>query len=186
MLQPAHVGHLAMLRSLIRQGAQDGSFDRELVRRPPKRKSSSPSSGARSSGATSSKKAAAAASRPLPFRATCSGPTTATRVPSRSGSDLSRNRGRLRAVARGCRPGSRGGGHGRQLLTALFATPQGQKTYVVRVQRGSRYAPALQHLLHDFGFDWSAIRFASAGICAPTHRPTSPRAFATPSTRAAR
>ena len=30
MLQPAHVGHLAMLRSLIRQGAQDGSFDREL------------------------------------------------------------------------------------------------------------------------------------------------------------
>ena len=30
MLQPAHVGHLAMLRSLIRQGAQDGSFDPEL------------------------------------------------------------------------------------------------------------------------------------------------------------
>ena len=30
MLQPAHVGHLALLRSLIRQGAADGSFDREL------------------------------------------------------------------------------------------------------------------------------------------------------------
>ena len=30
MLQPAHIGHLAMLRSLIRQGAQDGNFDPEL------------------------------------------------------------------------------------------------------------------------------------------------------------
>src|SRR4029434_7979234 len=30
MLQPAHVGHLAMLRSLIREGAKDGSFDKEL------------------------------------------------------------------------------------------------------------------------------------------------------------
>jgi hypothetical protein len=31
MLQPAHVGHLALLRSLIRQGAADGSFDRDLA-----------------------------------------------------------------------------------------------------------------------------------------------------------
>jgi hypothetical protein len=25
---------------------------------------------------------------------------------------------------------------------------------VLRVQRGSRYVPALQHLLMDFGFNW--------------------------------
>jgi len=50
--------------------------------------------------------------------------------------------------------GARGGGHGRQLLAALFATPQGQKTWVLRVQRGSRYVSALQHLLNDFGFTW--------------------------------
>ena len=31
MLQPAHVGHLALLRSLIREGAAEGSFDRELA-----------------------------------------------------------------------------------------------------------------------------------------------------------
>ena len=44
------------------------------------------------------------------------------------------------------------GYHGRSLLAALFATAQGQKTYIVRVQRGSRYVNALQHLLTDFGF----------------------------------
>ena len=49
--------------------------------------------------------------------------------------------------------GVRGGGHGRALLAALFATAQGQKTWIVRVQRGSRYVAALQHLLHDFGFN---------------------------------
>src|SRR4030095_11246190 len=31
MLQPAHVGHLPILRSLIRDGASRGSFDRELA-----------------------------------------------------------------------------------------------------------------------------------------------------------
>src|SRR5438067_2394836 len=31
VLVPAHVGHLAMLRSLIRQGAAEGSFDRALA-----------------------------------------------------------------------------------------------------------------------------------------------------------
>src|SRR5437762_12431656 len=31
MLQPAHVGHLALLRALIREGAAEGSFDRGLA-----------------------------------------------------------------------------------------------------------------------------------------------------------
>ena len=31
MLRPAHIGHLAMLRSLIRDGARDGSFQPELA-----------------------------------------------------------------------------------------------------------------------------------------------------------
>jgi len=35
MLEPANVRHLAMLRSLIRQGAQDGSFDRQLAEASP-------------------------------------------------------------------------------------------------------------------------------------------------------
>lgn len=47
---------------------------------------------------------------------------------------------------------TRGGGHGRALLAALFATSPGQSTWIVRTQRSSRYANALQHLLADFGF----------------------------------
>jgi len=48
---------------------------------------------------------------------------------------------------------ARGGGQGRALLASLFATPPGQKTYSVRVQRDSRYINALQALLNEFGFN---------------------------------
>jgi hypothetical protein len=50
----------------------------------------------------------------------------------------------------------RGAGSGRALLEALFATPAGQKTYVVRVQRASRYLPQVTHLLQS-------MRFTSVG-----------------------
>jgi hypothetical protein len=46
----------------------------------------------------------------------------------------------------------RGGGHGKALLEALLDTPPGKKTWVVRIPRGSRYAAAVQHLLKPFGF----------------------------------
>ena len=49
--------------------------------------------------------------------------------------------------------GRRGGGQGRALLNALFATPPGKKTWVVRIPRGSRYGAAVQHLLKSYGFD---------------------------------
>ena len=48
---------------------------------------------------------------------------------------------------------ARGGGQGRALLASLFATPPGQKTYIVRVQRDSRHINALQNLLTEFGFN---------------------------------
>jgi hypothetical protein len=58
---------------------------------------------------------------------------------------------------------ARGGGQGRALLASLFATPPGQKTYIVRVQRDSRYVKQLQGLLNDFGFaaigDTSQLRW---------------------------
>ncbi len=49
--------------------------------------------------------------------------------------------------------GRRGGGQGRALLTALFATSPGKKTWVVRIPRGSRYGATVQHLLKSYGFD---------------------------------
>ncbi len=49
--------------------------------------------------------------------------------------------------------GERGNGNGRALLVALLATPPGQKTWVVRIPRESRYVIAVQHVLCDLGFD---------------------------------
>jgi hypothetical protein len=46
----------------------------------------------------------------------------------------------------------RGDGHGRALLEALLATPCGQETHVVRVQRASRYVPQVTHLLKSLSF----------------------------------
>ena len=153
MLQPAHVGHLAMLRSLIRQGAQDGSFDREL--------------GASSPDAeeffAKLKRALVTGYFVEEGR---SGQIDTVAVPGyvfwpdgkHSGSQPV-GFGLFRALEAGYELwlagldlGARGGGHGRALLAGLFATQQGQKTFVVRVQRSSRYVTALQHLLAEFGF----------------------------------
>jgi hypothetical protein len=49
--------------------------------------------------------------------------------------------------------GERGNGNGRALISALLATPPGQKTWVVRIPRDSRYATAVQRILYDLGFD---------------------------------
>lgn len=51
--------------------------------------------------------------------------------------------------------GRRGGGHGRALLDALFSTPPGKKTWVVRIPRASRYSAAVQHLLDSYGFEYA-------------------------------
>ena len=143
-----------MLRSLIRQGAQDGSFDREL-------------------GATSPEAEAffAKLKRALVtgyfVEEGRSGRIDTIAVPGYVFWPDDRNTGTqpvgfglFRAIEGGYELwlagldlGVRGGGHGRALLAALFATSQGQKTWIVRVQRGSRYVAALQHLLHDFGFN---------------------------------
>src|SRR4030095_6883964 len=134
MLQPAHVGHLAMLRSLIRQGAQDGSFDREL-------------------GASSPEAEAffAKLKRALVtgyfVEESRNGRIDTGAVPGdrvspddRSAGSAPVGFGLFRAIdggyelwLAGLDLGVRGGGHGRQLLAALFATPQGQKTWILLV-----------------------------------------------------
>ena len=39
------------------------------------------------------------------------------------------------------------------MLDALFATPPGRKTWVVRIPRDSRYRAAVEHLLGTHSFD---------------------------------
>jgi hypothetical protein len=154
MLQPAHVGHLAMLRALIRQGAADGSFDRDLG-------ASTPESEA---FFAQLKRALVSGYFVEEGR---SGKIDTVAVPGyvywpdgKHTGTAPVGFGLFRAIGAvgyelwlaGLDFGTRGGGHGRALLAALFATPPGQKTYVVRVQRGSRYVDAMQHVLADFGF----------------------------------
>jgi GNAT superfamily N-acetyltransferase len=44
-------------------------------------------------------------------------------------------------------PAWRGTGHGRRLLSALFDTPAGRRAWLVRVQRGNNSGAAMEHLL---------------------------------------
>ena len=142
-----------MLRSLIRQGAQEGSFDRELGASSPE------------SEAFFAKLKAALVSGYFVEEGR-SGKIDTVAVPGyvywpddRNSGSQPVGFGLFRAVEGGYELwlagldlGARGGGHGRALLAALFSTAQGQQTWIVRVQRGSRYVNALQRLLVEFGF----------------------------------
>ena len=153
MLEPANVRHLAMLRSLIRQGAQDGSFARELAAASPEAE------------AFFAKLKSALVTGYFVEEGR-SGKIDTVAVPGyvfwpegRNVGSQPAGFGLFRAIdggyelwLAGLDLGLRGGGHGRELLAALFATSQGQKTWIVRMQRESRYAPALAHLLGEFGF----------------------------------
>ena len=155
MLAPAHVGHLAMLRNLIREAAAEGSFDRGLAADTP----------------------AAVEFFARLKRALVSGyfveedPKTgrieSVAVPGYVFWPENQNSGTppagfglFRALDGGYELwlagldfGRRGDGHGRALLDALFSTPPGKKTWVVRIPRASRYSSIVQHLLGSYDFD---------------------------------
>ena len=154
MLQPAHVGHLALLRTLIRQGAADGSFDRDLAL---------DSAGAEEFFAKLKRALVAG----YFVEDVGSGKLATVAVPGYVFWPDDRHSGMppvgfglFRSIdgtayelwLAGLDLAARGGGQGRALLASLFATPPGQKTYIVRVQRNSSYIKALQGLLVEFGF----------------------------------
>jgi hypothetical protein len=155
MLAPAHVGHLAMLRSLIREGAAEGSFDRRLAADTP--------------GAVEffARLKRALVSGYFVEHDSKTGRLESVAVPGYVFWPDDRNSGMppvgfglFRALEggfelwlAGLELGRRGDGHGRTLLEALLGTPPGKKTWVVRIPRGSRYSGAVQHLLKPLGFD---------------------------------
>jgi hypothetical protein len=155
MLQPAHVGHLALLRALIREGAAEGSFDRELASDTPE------------SAAFFEKLKRALVTGYFVEEDLRSGKIETVAVPGYVFWPDDRHTGMapvgfglFRALEggyelwlAGLEFGRRGGGHGRALLESLFATTHGQKTYVVRVQRASRYVRQVAHLLGSLGFE---------------------------------
>src|SRR5436305_12488182 len=154
MLQPAHVGHLALLRSLIREGAAEGSFDRELAAESDE------------SADFFEKLKRALVTGYFVEQDPRSGRVETIAVPGYVFWPDDRHSGLppigfglFRALEggyelwlAGLEFTKRGGGHGRALLASLMSTPSGQKTYVVRMQRTSRYVQDVTHLLDTLGF----------------------------------
>ncbi len=166
-----------MLRSLIRQGAAEGSFDRALAADTP--------------GAVEffARLKRALVSGYFVEEDPSTGRVESVPVPGyvfwpdgRNSSTPPVGFGLFRALdagyelwLAGLEFERRGGGHGRALLEALLGTPPGKKTWVVRIPRGSRYAPVVQHLLAPFEFDhagdtarlrWFVRRSAPAAVSA--------------------
>ena len=158
MLRPATVVHLPILRTLIRDGAAAGSFDRGLAIESREAAQffahlrqalatgyfveEDPRTGGLSTVAVPGyvylPDTGAAANRPIGF-------------------------GLFKAVAdgyelwlTGVEGGWRGHGHGRALLDALLKTPPGRKAFVVRINAGGHESPAMAHLLQSFGY--SSVR----------------------------
>lgn len=155
MLAPAHVGHLAMLRALIRQAAAEGSFETSLAADTPQ------------SAEFFAKLKRALTHGYFAEEDPKTGRIESVAVPGyvfwpddRHSGTPPVGFGLFRAVdggyelwLAGLEFGRRGSGHGRALIDALFATPQGKKTWVVRIPRGSRYRATVQHLLRPHGFE---------------------------------
>jgi GNAT superfamily N-acetyltransferase len=149
MLAPAHAGHLPTLRALIRVGASEGSFDRELATISPE----SQLFFANLRQALQTGYFIVEDARGVIAREPASGyvywPADDAEGARPVGFGLFKAFGEfghelwLTAVD----PTWRGNGHGRRLLSALLATPAGRRAWIVRVQRGSDSAAAMEHLL---------------------------------------
>ena len=149
MLHPAHVGHLPVLRALIRDGAVRGGFDRELA------------TDSRESTMFFYNLRRALTTGYFIEEDPDTGDLTTVAVPGyvfhpdRDGAASHPiGFGLFKAIAigyelwlTGIEPAWRGHGHGRTMIGALLATPPGRRAYVVRVHRFGRDSAAMAHLL---------------------------------------
>jgi ribosomal protein S18 acetylase RimI-like enzyme len=153
MLRPAHIGHLALLRSLIRDAARDGAFDPELAWDSP------------ASDRFFSELRQALKTGYFVVANATTGALSTVAVPGYvywpdddAGSDpvgfgiFRALNGSYELWLAGLEASLRGKGHGKAMLAALFATPIGQKTRYMRVRRAAREASAITHLLAEHGF----------------------------------
>jgi GNAT superfamily N-acetyltransferase len=154
MLHPAHVGHLGVLRALIRDGAARGGFDRSLA------------TDSRESSLFFSNLRRALTTGYFIEEDPATGDLKTVAVPGYvyhpdRGGGASRpiGFGLFKAIPEGFElwltgvdPAWRGHGHGRAMVGALLGTPAGRKAYVVRLQRFGVDSPAMAHLLGSFDY----------------------------------
>jgi ribosomal protein S18 acetylase RimI-like enzyme len=155
MLRPAHIGHLAMLRSLIRDGARDGSFQPELAW------DSAASDRffgelrqALKTGyfVVEDRESGTMQTVAVPGYVYWADETAGSEPPVGFGLFRASPGGGYELWLAGLEDAVRGRGHGRAMLNALFATPIGQQTKFMRVRRSGQYAAAVAKLLADHGF----------------------------------
>ncbi len=172
MLAPAHVGHLAMLRTLIRQSAAEGSFESSLAVDTPQ------------SVDFFDKLKRALSHGYFVEEDAKTGRMDSVAVPGyvfwpddRHSGNPPAGFGLFRALEggyelwlAGLELGRRGDGHGRALIDALFATTHGKKTWVVRIPRGSRYRAQCSTCCFRTDSRRSGIRRICAGSCATERR----------------
>jgi ribosomal protein S18 acetylase RimI-like enzyme len=161
MIAPAHVGHLATLRALIREGAAEGSFDRALAFDSDETKLFF----ATLRQALVTGYFVVEDARGILSRRAVPGyvywPDDRTEFSQPVGFGL------FRAFAdtgyelwlTGVASTRRRIGHGRAMLAALLDTPAGRLAWVVRVQRTSESGAAMERLLADHGY----VRVRDAG-----------------------
>ena len=154
MIAPAHAGHLATLRALIREGAAEGGFDREL---------------ATDSAETQQFFAALRQALVTGYFVVedARGALSRRAVPGyvywpEDRDDLSQpvGFGLFRAFGdygyelwlTGVSSTRRRNGHGRAMLAALLATPAGRLAWIVRVQQRSGSGAAMERLLAEHAF----------------------------------
>ena len=156
MLAPAHVGHLAMLRSLIRKSAAEGSFDRHLAAESPEAEDFfAKLKRALVTGyfIEEDRRTGKLDTVSVPGYVFWPEGRHSGMTPTGFGLFRALEEGGYELWLAGLEFGERGMGHGRSLLAALFATPPGQKTWVVRIPRDSRYIATVRHLIGAFGFE---------------------------------
>jgi ribosomal protein S18 acetylase RimI-like enzyme len=153
MLRPAHIGHLALLRSLIRDAARDGAFDPELAwDSPAAERFFTDLRQALKTGYFVVTNARTGVLQTISVPGYVYWPDDAEgSEPAGFGIFRALNNGYELWLA-GLEASLRGKGHGKAMLEALFATPAGRETKYMRVRHAARHARAIEHLLAEHGF----------------------------------
>jgi len=155
MLRPAHIGHLAMLRSLIRDGAREGSFQPELAwDSAASERFFGELRQALKTGyfVVQDRDSGSMQTVAVPGYVYWADETTGSEPPVGFGLFRASPGGGYELWLAGLESAVRGRGHGRAMLNALFATPTGQQTKFMRVRRSGQYAAAVAKLLEEHGF----------------------------------
>jgi ribosomal protein S18 acetylase RimI-like enzyme len=155
MLRPAHIGHLALLRALIRDGAREGSFQPDLARdSPASERFFGELRQALKTGYFVVQDADTGAMHTVavPGYVYWADETAATEPPVGFGLFRATPGGGYELWLAGIEAALRGKGHGRAMLKSLFETPTGRDTRFMRVRRGSAHAEAVARLLAEHGF----------------------------------